>query len=257
MLLGGVRAAPVDGHQEAPAAPGELEGVGLGVLRKSGAGRGQHGLQWRERVADGGVHAVDHPVLAPRLEQHEPARRPLSVQDELDLAIRPLLHVVRAGVPDGHGAAAVLALRDLAVEGEVLHRMVLGVHRQVVGAGVGGQALGDGPGDQHAVTLQAQVPVQGSGVVLLDDEGVPARGGRGGFGDGLGGAGWVAFAPVSLQFVGHRSGTTRCHCRRSGFQHGSSTGYARVRHRSGTRASRSPSVHTDRGGRFLRCVTQG
>lgn len=100
------------------------------------------------------------------------------------------------------------------MEGEVFERVVLGPDGQVVGGGVGRDALGDGPGGEDAVAFQAQVPVEGAGVVLLDDEGVAAaRLGRLG-GDGFGGSLGVAFAPVLLKFVNHRPllpGSSRMH----------------------------------------------
>ena len=54
----------------------------------------------------------------------------------------------------------------------VVHRVILGLHRQPVLPGVGGMPRGHGPGHQHAVALQPEVVVQPPGVMLLDDEGV-------------------------------------------------------------------------------------
>ena len=83
--------------------------------------------------------------------------------------------------------------------------------------GLEGQPVGDGPRDQDAVPLQAQVPVQPRGVVLLDDEpvacGVVRRselartGGRNRVlvGNGLVGDARVALAPVALELVSHRA----------------------------------------------------
>ena len=65
---------------------------------------------------------------------------------------------------------AVLAARDLALEVEVLERVVLGGGGEVVLPGLLRQALRDRPGGEHAVALEAQVPVQAPGVVLLDHE---------------------------------------------------------------------------------------
>ena len=55
-------------------------------------------------------------------------------------------------------------------ESQVLHRMVLGVHGQMVDRRGVGQVLRHRPAHQHAVAFQAQVVVQPTGVVLLDDE---------------------------------------------------------------------------------------
>ena len=66
------------------------------------------------------------------------------------------------------------------MEVEVLERMVLGAHGQAVLGRVGGDTVGNRPRGEHAVVLEAQVPVQAGGVVLLDDEPVPVlRGGAG------------------------------------------------------------------------------
>ena len=65
---------------------------------------------------------------------------------------------------------AVGALRDVALELEVLQRVVLGVDREAVVLRVLGDPVGDRPRDRDAVVLEAQVPVQAGRVVLLDDE---------------------------------------------------------------------------------------
>ena len=66
---------------------------------------------------------------------------------------------------------------DVAVEVEVLHRVVFGPHREVVLARVDGIPFGTRPRREHAVVLEAEVPVQPRGVVLLDDEPPHAVGG--------------------------------------------------------------------------------
>jgi hypothetical protein len=120
------------------------------------------------------------------------------VEGDLDLALLPLVQLVGALVPDRHRARAVLPLGDLAVELEVLERVILGVHGQPVVRRGGRDAVGDGPGGQHAVVLEAQVPVQAGGVVLLDDE--AAAGGRWGRLAGrLGGGFEVTLGPIALE----------------------------------------------------------
>ena len=80
--------------------------------------------------------------------------------------------------------------------------MVLGVHGQVVALGIVRQALGQRPGGEHAVALEAQVPVQRPGVVLLDHEarclGSPGAAGA----HGLGRLGRIALGPVGAQRLG-------------------------------------------------------
>ncbi len=83
---------------------------------------------------------------------------------------RPLLALVGAPVPDRDLAGPVLPGGDGAAERPVLQRMVLDVHRQMVLVGGQGQALGEGPRSEDTVVLEAEVPVQARGVVLLDDE---------------------------------------------------------------------------------------
>ena len=92
------------------------------------------------------------------------------MEDDHHFGVRPLLEIKVAPVPDGHLPAAVLPGRDLPLEGSVVQGVVLGVHGQVVGLRVLRHALGEGPGDQDTVVLEAEVPVERPGVVLLDDE---------------------------------------------------------------------------------------
>ncbi len=62
--------------------------------------------------------------------------------------------------------------------------MVLGADREVVALRVGRDALRNRPRREHAVALQAQVPVQRPGLVLLHDESRSRRvGGAGALGD--------------------------------------------------------------------------
>src|SRR3546814_2174559 len=77
-----------------------------------------------------------------------------------------------AAVPQHHRAAAVLALRNGALEVAVRQRMVLDVHREALLAGDEARPLGHRPALQYAVHLQAQVVVQAPGRVLLDQVGV-------------------------------------------------------------------------------------
>ena len=71
-----------------------------------------------------------------------------------------------------HGAAAILALRDGALEAVVLDRVVLDMHGQPLLAGDKARAAGDRPALHHAVKLEAEVVMQAPRRVLLDDEAV-------------------------------------------------------------------------------------
>src|SRR5918993_59739 len=113
--------------------------------------------------------------------EDEAAPQALAVEVEVELALGDGLG--RVGllrrrppppVPDDDVPAAVLALRDHALELDVLDRVVLDVDRLPAHAGVEGGALGHGPAGQHAVDLEPEVVVQPGGPVALDDE-APAR----------------------------------------------------------------------------------
>ena len=67
-------------------------------------------------------------------------------------------------------AAAVLALRDRALERGVAEGVVLDLHRQPLDRRIERRPLGDRPALEHAVGLEPEIVVQVRGVVLLDDE---------------------------------------------------------------------------------------
>ena len=78
-------------------------------------------------------------------------------------------------IPDDHGAAAILALRDGALEGEVFQRVVLGVDGQALLAGNEARAAGNGPALQNAIEFKPQIEVEAACVVLLHAEAVAGR----------------------------------------------------------------------------------
>ncbi len=81
-----------------------------------------------------------------------------------------LEQLVGAVVPDLDRPAAVLALRDLAVERRVLERVILDVHGERLRAGLERHALRHGPRRERAVPLEPEVVVQARRVVALHDE---------------------------------------------------------------------------------------
>src|ERR1700746_2061200 len=89
--------------------------------------------------------------------------------------VRIALRRPRAAIPDQHGAAAVLALRDGAFEVLIVDRMIFHFHREALLAGHEARSLGDGPALEHAVEFEAEVVMQAARRVLLDHEGVAAR----------------------------------------------------------------------------------
>ena len=149
------------------------------------------------------IHPVDHPVAAVGAEQHVAALDALPREGDHHLVLAPLVQLVGAAVPDLHRSRAVLALRDLAVEVEVLERVVLGTDREVVALRILRDPLRDRPRSQRAVVLEPQVPVQRPGVVLLHHEprrgvvvcAIAARRLRGG--------GEIPLAAVRIEVVGH------------------------------------------------------
>ena len=197
-------ATTVHEGEGAGAVPLDLVGPGTAALGE----RPQHGQhrfdRGRDRIGQDGVAvAVDHPVLAVGLEEHEVPGGPSAVQHELHFRVGPLLGLVGATVPDGHGAGAVLARRDVAREGGVFNRVILGVDGQVVPPGIVRQSLGQCPGSENPVALEAEVPVQGPGMVLLDHEtwGARPRGGTAAP-HGLGCSGRIPLGPVGVKCLG-------------------------------------------------------
>src|SRR5207237_10123497 len=84
-------------------------------------------------------------------------------------------------VPHDHGAGPVVALGDDAFEVAVLERMVLHVDGETLVGPVGRGALRNGPGPEHAVRLEAQVPMEPpGGVQMADEQAAGRRGGSGG-----------------------------------------------------------------------------
>ena len=172
------------GARGAPRAPRGSSAWSLTPRRRSPSGCGRPvGIR---------LHAMQQPrrllALAVGADQREPhaaersAGAPLGGED--DLVVAPLLELVPAVVPDRHRAAAVLAARDRPLERRVLHRVVLGHDREVVALVRVRDAARHRPAHEHAVALEAEVPVQRGRVVLLDDEarqlagvGVPRRAG--------------------------------------------------------------------------------
>ena len=130
------------------------------------------------------------------------------MEDDHDLRVAPLLDLEGAAVEDPHRARAVVAGGDLAVEVEVLERVILGAHGEVVALRVGRNALRDGPAGERPLVLEAQVPVHRARRVLLHDE--AQRSFRlGGLSRRFRGRFEVAFGPVGVQAVGHPITNTR------------------------------------------------
>ena len=79
-----------------------------------------------------------------------------------------------AAIPDHHRAAAVLALRNGALECIVFDGVVLDMDGEALFAGVEARPPGHRPALHDAVEFQAQIVVQPSRVMFLDDVTVAA-----------------------------------------------------------------------------------
>jgi hypothetical protein len=149
----------LDVCQRADAVPLDLERPCVVVPGQLVAEGGEHRLEvlrhWFTGRIGRRVHAMDHPVVAIGLEQRVATLHALAVQHHDDLIGAELLGGVGAAIPDRHRARAVLTLRDVALELEVLERVILGVHRAVVAARIRRDALGNGPRRECAVTFEA------------------------------------------------------------------------------------------------------
>ena len=121
-----------------------------------------------------------------RPDDREPALHLLAVDAELQLAVLDRLLRIERGrlglpgppVPDDDVAGAVLLGRDDPFEIEVFDGVVLDVDGHAPDLAVEAGALRDGPADEHALDLEAEVVVQPGGSVALDDE-PPGRAGAG------------------------------------------------------------------------------
>src|SRR5262249_53977905 len=116
-------------------------------------------------------------AAAPRLHTHQvpAALEPLALEREsevplVEAEVRIAFRHPAAAIPDDHGAAAILALGDVALEIEVLHRMVLGLDREPLAVGDETRTVRHRPALEHAVELEAKVVMEPPGRVLLHHE---------------------------------------------------------------------------------------
>src|SRR5690349_17075634 len=120
-------------------------------------------------------------VATPRSDQHPGSFQPLALQQNLEIPLRVaaservhrvtlVLAAVGVGppVPHHHGAAAVLSLRNGALEGVVFDRMVFHLHRQPLHRRVETGSLGDGPALHDAIEFEPEVEMEMARRVLLD-----------------------------------------------------------------------------------------
>ncbi len=168
--------AGTDVRERAVAVELDLERPPLAVRDVLLLGREHRPVLPLDDVVRGLVVALDQePVLLLPVQVGRD-ERPASVQTcpvetYGELAVPLLLEqLVRAVVPDLDRAAAVLALRDLAVERRVLERVVLDVDGERPRARLERHSLRHRPRGEGAVPLEAEVVVEPARVVALDDE---------------------------------------------------------------------------------------
>jgi len=147
-------------------------------------------------------------AVAPlQAHQHPAAVQLGAVQDELEIALLVAgggipVGLPPAAIPQHHGAAAVLAGRDDALEAAILDRVVLDMDRQALDGRIEARPLWHRPALQHAVELEPEVVMRPAGHVLLDHEarlGGAAGAPRAGRAGRLGGAREIALAVVFAQ----------------------------------------------------------
>src|SRR5260370_5570816 len=80
------------------------------------------------------------------------------------------LRLPAAAIPDDHGPATIFALGDVALEIEIVDRVVLGADRQSFLAERQARSSGYRPALQDAIELEAQIVVQPARGVHLDHE---------------------------------------------------------------------------------------
>src|ERR1700682_3338905 len=74
--------------------------------------------------------------------------------------VRIALRRPMAAIPDHHGATAIFALRDGALEAVVRHRMILDVDGETLFTGIEARPARDGPAFHDAVELEPQIVMQ-------------------------------------------------------------------------------------------------
>ncbi len=106
--------------------------------------------------------------------QHPAAMQLVAMQGEFQVAfLEALFGIVGfpiTTVPELHGAAAILALRNRAFEIAVVERMVLDLDRQPLVVRIERGPPGHGPGLEDAVEFEPQIVMQARRIVLLDHE---------------------------------------------------------------------------------------
>ena len=112
--------------------------------------------------------------------EHPTAVQSLALQRELQVAFgqgllrrRVALGLPIAAIPELDGPAAILALRDRALEIAIIQRVILDFDRQPLVVRIERWASRHRPGLEHAVEFEAQIIMKARRVMFLDDETAP------------------------------------------------------------------------------------
>ena len=110
------------------------------------------------------AHAHEMPAAAEFLA--------LEIEDEVALGVGLVRIAVgdpASPIPDHDGAAAILAIRDRALEGVVFDRMILDVDGKTLFVRIEARAARHRPALHHAVEFEPQIVVQPPRRMLLND----------------------------------------------------------------------------------------
>ena len=88
----------------------------------------------------------------------------------LESFVRLFKRLPDPAIPHDNGAGPVVALGNDAFEVAVLERVVLDFDGQALVRRVGGRSFGNGPGFEHPVHLQPQIPVQARRIVHMHNQ---------------------------------------------------------------------------------------
>ena len=117
------------------------------------------------------------PAEPSRAHEHPRAFQFGAVQRELQITLLQCrVHIghfrrPRAAVPNHHRAAAILALRNYALEPAVFDGVILHLHGQALNRRIERRPLWHRPREQHAIPLQAEIVMQMRGLMFLNDVG--------------------------------------------------------------------------------------
>src|SRR5215471_6954542 len=119
---------------------------------------------------------------ASHAHQHPAALEPLSVEREFQLALaqgfgrrQRTLDVPVAAIPQLHCATTVLSLGDISFEIPVVERVILHLDREALVVWIEGWAFCHRPGLKDAVEFEAQIVMQATGSMFLNNEAQPIQ----------------------------------------------------------------------------------